>query len=453
MNEDLGTNEKGSVGRRVAANTGLMVAAKLSAALIGLTSLILLTRNLPIGDVGILLFLHAYMLLFAEVATFQSWQAVIRYGTPDIEAKDTNAFLRLIRFCIALDFVGALAAFILAIAGLLCLNWILPYLPSFQGEAEVAKASVIVKFGIPYCLLILLHQGGVSTGLFRVFDKFLPLALQTLVMPVTRLLGAVTVLVLGAGLDGFVLAWFIGSFAGYVSLPLMAMWELKQRNLLRKLFAVWPTLRTNRQGIWPFVWKANIDSSLATGTTHLPVLLVMPIFGTAFVSIYKVADDIAKLLSEAMLLLDRVIYPEYARMMHRGQSAEIWKLVLKTAAILLAFGLACAALPAFLGPYVIPWVFGYGYAGAVALSVLLVVAAAVMGVAAPLYPVFFASGKPELAIIARILGLVVYIGLIFSLSAAIGKTGPGWAAIFGNIFAVIVAVFLAKRTLKSVNPG
>jgi len=134
VNEDLTIAEKGTVGRRVAANTGWMVGAKALAAIIGLGSLVLTTQTLPIASVGIILFLHAYMLFFAEVATFQSWQAVIRFGTHDVESGDTHALGRLIRFCIALDFVGAIVAFILAIGGLMFLDTILPLLPSFKQQ-------------------------------------------------------------------------------------------------------------------------------------------------------------------------------------------------------------------------------------------------------------------------------------------------------------------------------
>ena len=189
MGGDLSIAENGTVGKRVARNTGLMVGAKAGAAVIGLVSLIATTRTLPIADVGLLLFLHAYMLLFAEVATFQSWQAMIKYGTPDVEANDSSGFVELTRFCVALDFVGAVAAFILAAVGLLFLGYFLPLLPVFAGEMQAQSVEKIVKLGVPYCTLILVHQGGASTGLLRVFDKFMPLAVQTLVMPVFRLVG------------------------------------------------------------------------------------------------------------------------------------------------------------------------------------------------------------------------------------------------------------------------
>lgn len=453
MNEDLSIAEKGTVGRRVAANTGWMVGAKILAAIIGLASLVLTTQTLPIASVGIILFLHAYMLFFAEVATFQSWQAVIRFGTHDVQSSDTNALGHLIRFCIALDFVGAVIAFILAIGGLMFLDALLPLLPSFQAQNGLTGVEIdvgqLTGLGMVYSLLILVHQGGASTGVFRLFDKFKPLALQVLVMPVFRLIGVIIAVVSGAGLAGFLAAWFVGSLLGYLSLPLFALIELKSRNLLKPVLSAWPKLKTNRAGMWPFVWKANIDASLATGTTHLPLLLVMPIFGPAFVGAYKVAEEIARLLSEGVLLLDRVIYPEYARMMARGQSAHIWRIVIKAGAIMLAGGLALSAVVALVGPTVIPVVFGPEYNDAIILSILLVLAAALMGVAAPLYPVFFAAGNPGRAIFARLAGLVLYVVLIFALSALIGKTGPGWAAIGGNLLAVIMAAWLAKRTLSS----
>lgn len=451
MNEDLSIAEKGSVGRRVAANTGWMVGAKAISAVIGLASLVITTNILSPMDVGVILFLHAYMLFFAEVATFQSWQAVIRFGTHDVEQKDTHALGRLLRFCIALDFIGAVVAFVLAVLGLLFLGQILPHFPAFDNGEALANVERIVDFGVIYCLLILVHQGGASTGVFRLFDRFKPLALQVLVMPVFRLCGVILAAVSGWGLSGYLGAWFVGSFFGYLSLPLLAILELKTRKLLPIVFSTFPRLKTNREGMWPFVWKANIDASLATGTTHLPALLVMPLFGPAFVAVYKVAEEIAKLLSEGFLLLDRVIYPEYARMMSRGQSAGIGKIVVKSSAILFACGLLLSSIVAIFGPWAIPRIFGAGYEDAVFLAILLVLAASLMGAAAPLYPVFYAAGKPERAIFARGVGLGCYIVLMFVLSAWLGKTGPGWAAIAGNLLAVILAAILAKKALRVQN--
>ena len=449
MNENLAIAEKGSVGRRIAANTGLMVGSKALGAVFGVISLIVAIRTLPIEDVGIILFLHAYMLFFAEVATFQSWQAVIRFGTDHVKNNDTKSLGSLLRFCIALDVLGAVAAFVFAVMGLMVFAQFLPDVHSSGANGVVLNSDKLVRYGVVYCLLILVHQGGASTGVFRLFDSFKPLAFHTLVMPALRLVGVIIAALNGAGVVGFLGAWFCASLIGYLVLPALALFELKSRNLMKCVFGRWPSLRAHSKEFWPFVWKANIDAVLATGTTHLPVLLVMPIFGPAYVSVYKVAEEISKLLSEGVLLLDRVIYPEYARMIARGDGEHIWRIVMRTAGIMMLTGFGACVVVALAGPWVIHAAAGAEYNDAVGLSILLVFAASFMGVAAPLYPVFYALGRPGGAIIARGAGLLFYIALVFVLSRFIGTMGPGWAAIGGNVFAILLAVFLAKRALDA----
>jgi len=70
--------------------------------------------------------------------------------------------------------------------------------------------------------------------------------------------------------------------------------------------------------------------------------------------------------------------------------------------------------------------------------------------AAPLYPVLYATDYPERAIYARGAGVVVYIISFFVLSATIGHMAPGWAAIAGNIVAVGLVMWLAKQALNKI---
>jgi len=74
------------------------------------------------------------------------------------------------------------------------------------------------------------------------------------------------------------------------------------------------------------------------------------------------------------------------------------------------------------------------------LASLLVLAAALTGIAAPLYPVLYAADKPERAIYARGTGVVIYVIAFFIFSFTIGKMAPGWAALLANAFAVIFLV-------------
>lgn len=448
MSPDLSISSKHSVGKRIAANTGLMVGSKAMAAVLGLGSLSIAAKVISPAELGTIIFLHAYMLFFSEVATFQSWQSIIRFGTDDVKDNDPSHLSSLLNFGLKLDALAAVIAFLLSLTVFAIFMKISSYFPGkFSGWAAFDISTLGKLLGI-YCLLLLFRQRGTSIGLFRLFDKFNVLAVQGLVMPTTRFIGVLIAAALGAGFKGFFIAWFCGSLAAYIFLPTMAILEMKQRRLLAPVFKAGTSLRSPRKGIWPFVIKSNIDSTLGAANMHLPVLLVMGVFGSAWVAVFRIAEEAAKLLSEGFKLLDQVIYPELAKMVSLGQAAKIWRLVTKTAFMLLGFGLLMAIFVNFAGPDILSVVFSDAYLQAAPLASLLVLAAALMGIAAPLYPVLYAADRPERAIYARGTGVVIYVLAFFIFSYIIGKMAPGWAAILANACAVLFLVFLAKSTLK-----
>ncbi|WP_051279512.1 CDP-alcohol phosphatidyltransferase family protein [Hellea balneolensis] len=449
MTPNLIVDSKHSVGKRIAANTGLMMGSKALAVILGLGSILIATKNLSAAELGIILFLHAYMLFFSEVTAFQSWQSLIRFGTDDIKENDAPRLAKLMQFGVKIDAISAVFGFAISVAIFSFIVWLTKAFPDVFSRAENFNISDLRNIAALYCILILFRQRGVSIGVFRLFDKFHILAIHSLIMPTTRFVGVLIAVITGAGFSGFLLAWFCGSLTAYIFLPLMALFELKQRHMVGLLFRAKSSLRHPRPGLWPFMIKSNIDSTLAASTAHLPALLVMSVFGSAWVAVYRIAEEAAKLLSEGFKLLDQVIYPELAKMVSLGQADKIWRLVTRTAVILLGFGLVIAVLVQIGGPELLSRIFSADYEQAAPLTSLLVLAAALMGIAAPLYPVLYAADHPERAIYARGTGVLVYISAFFIFSFTIGKMAPGWAAILSNASAVILLVFLARHTLKN----
>ncbi len=442
------TPNKG-VGRRIVSNTGILLVAKIIATSLGIATLLVVTASLTPMEFGILVFLHAYMLFFAEVATFQAWQSIIRFGTDDIANNDTESLTRLLRFGFTLDIISVIIGYGLAIAaftGVVAIANALPGLAPSEG-VDIDTLQRLVSF---YCLVILVRATSTSIGIFRLFDKFFILGIEALVMPVVRFSGAVYAAWAGWGLSGFVLAWFAGSFAQYVFLWVAGLFELKKRGLLGGVLKAKIRFFKPRRPIWGFVVKSNIDSTLATGFMHLPQLLVMAVFGPVWNGVFKIAEEVAKLLTEGFKLLDQVIYPELAKLVSEGRADRIWRIVTRAAAILLAVGLSFSAVIFVFGEGVLTAIFGPTYAQAVPLAALLVPAAALMGAAAPLYPIFYATDRPGRAVIIRGAALSVYIGVFFLSAYFIGRLAPGFASLAANGFAVLVLVFAARHALRSV---
>jgi len=425
-----------------------MVGAKLLGVAFGLGTLAIATKALSPALFGTVVFIHAYMLFFSEVATFQSWQSVIRFGTEDIENKDSHSLAKLIKFGIKLDALAAVAAYVLALLVFTIIVWFGAQVSTLREQIGLDLAT-LRDYAAIYCLLVLARQIGTSIGVFRLFDKFAILALEALVMPVIRFLGSIYALHAGWGLTGFLSVWFAASLMSYVIMVLMAAWELKKRRLLGLVFSVKSPLKGPRKGIWGFAIKSSIDSTLATGNLHLPTLLVMAVFGPAWNGVYKIAEEVAKFLSEGFKLLDQVIYPELAKLVFSGDASKIWRITTRAGTILLSIGLACSLLVLFAGEEVLTFIFQKDYSAAAPLASLLVPAAALLGIVAPLYPIFYAAHKPERAVLARGSGLLVYIVSFFIFSFTIGRLAPGFAAISGNIVAVSLVIFLARKTLTS----
>jgi len=101
---DLSIASTRSVEKRVATNTGLMVGSRALGAIFGLLCILIAANSITISALGIIFFLHSYHLLFAEMATFQAWQTIIRFGMDDVKNDDANNLARLIKFGYKLDF-------------------------------------------------------------------------------------------------------------------------------------------------------------------------------------------------------------------------------------------------------------------------------------------------------------------------------------------------------------
>lgn len=449
MTPDFSIKSKKSVEMRIASNAGMIVGAKALGVVLGLGTIKIATLVLDSPAMfGTLIFLHAYMLFFGEVTTFKSWQSIIRFGSDDVENNDVKGFGRLIKFCAKLDFLSVAVAYILSVALMGLAVWIFSHYPDFKPED--LDLDLLAKFVPLYCLVLLLRMLGTPYGILRLFDRFGLIAIEALSLPIMRFAGSLYVLWSGGGFTEFLIVWFAASALNYFLVILFAVRELRIRNLLQPVLKAKQNLRHTRPGLWPFALKANVDSSIASGFMHLPLILVTAVFGPAWAGIYKIAEEVMKLLTEGFKLLDHVIYPELAKFVAQGAPSKIWPVVRRASLWMLGVGAAGSAFIWFFGPAAISSeiLFGEAYRESAYLAAILVPGAALLGMVTPIYPIFYAANKPERAIFVRGFALLVYICSFFVLARVIGDMGPAWAIVVANFFAVMAALFTARMTLK-----
>ena len=448
---DFSRSSKFGVRGRMLSNTGLLGGARLLAALMGVATLVITAKALSNNVAfGTLLFIHAYMLFFSEVASFHSWQALIRFGSEEVKTENAGRFSQLVKTGLLLDGLAAVLAFLAAITCFSLFLWV-----SSQIGADAAPDITSAETGVSlkqlvilYCTVILFRQTNVAVGIFRLFDKFSVLAVRALVMPSVRLIGVLIAAQQGWGLIGFLSVWFLASLLSYLILQIFAIIEIHKRRF-------WPLIRRVKAcrpkafpGLYPFILKTNIDSTLNALKTNFPSLAVMLVFGPAVLAVYRIAEEISRLLSRGVTLFDQVLFPELSRMAVDIDFKALSRTTARAALGIGFVGFIISASVLMFGDTVLKTAFDESFVDASSLSVMLLVASSLIGIATPFYTVFYVLMRPGAAIWVRLVGTFSFIGLFFILSKYMGLFSIGWAAIAGAAIEVAFVISLTRKMIK-----
>ncbi|MDT8290528.1 lipopolysaccharide biosynthesis protein, partial [Roseomonas mucosa] len=144
--------------RRILRNAGLVLGGKAATALLNLAAFGLAMRSLGPAGMGVLVLVHGFAQTASSLVKFQSWQAVLRYGTDSLGPERRPAFQALLRFTLGLDLgsgvVGSLACALAA--------WFLG--PSFGWPPEVVPLAALYATSTAFMVT------ATPIGLLRLFD-------------------------------------------------------------------------------------------------------------------------------------------------------------------------------------------------------------------------------------------------------------------------------------------
>ena len=449
---NLELNSKFGVGGRLVSNTAMLAGARIISAVMGVGTLVIAAKVLSDNAaLGTLLFIHAYMLFFSEIVSFKFWQALIRFGVDELKAKNAGRLGSLIKTGLVLDFIAAIIGFLLSI---LLFNVFLWAQAKFGTSGDGAAPSAIdpaqlKTWVFAYCTIILFRQVNVAIGIFRLFDKFFILSVRALVMPSVRFIGVIIAGLQGWGLTELLYIWFAASVSGYLFLQVFAGIEVFKRHL-------WPAIKHAKicrskifPGLYAFVVKTNIDSTLKAFNSNFPSVAIMLVFGPSLLAVYKIAEEISKLLSRGITLFNQVLFPELSRMAADMDLKALSATTAKAALFigLLSFGITGLVL--LFGQDLVVGAFDSSFKAAPILAVMLLVATSLAGIATPFYALFYAIMKPGAAIQVRVMGTISFVGLFFLLSKYFELYSIGFAAIAGALIETALVIGMASYlTLK-----
>ncbi|MEO0974699.1 MAG: hypothetical protein AAFX85_16540, partial [Pseudomonadota bacterium] len=144
---------EGSLLARIGRNAGFLLSAKGLSAVLGLAYLALAARALGASQLGVLMLIHSVTVTIREIASFRSWQALIKFGTGYLEAEQLARFRRLLRLTTRLDLIGAVLGTAVSVVAILV----------FASALRIGEEYQLMALG--YCATTLLALRSTPIGL------------------------------------------------------------------------------------------------------------------------------------------------------------------------------------------------------------------------------------------------------------------------------------------------
>ncbi|MBB4857922.1 O-antigen/teichoic acid export membrane protein [Novosphingobium chloroacetimidivorans] len=421
---------------RILANTAWLLGGKGFGALCSIVYLAILTRTLGLKGFGHFSLIFGTAQALIAIAGFQTWRVVVRYGASHVHERNWAAFGRLGMFAGVLDAVGAACGCLIAAV-------------VFFGFAHLLDLNEdYIVPGFLFCCAQLWALVSAPTGMVRAMNKFQMAVYVEAVVPVGRLLGAVAVWLMTPSVGWFLFVWAL------VDLIEAALYWAMARKLCPEAVRL-AHLKDYRRaldenpGLWHFFLVTFAGSTLDALTKNGPLLIVGGIVGTRAAGLYRLASQLSQALSKFSTMLTRAVYAEVSRMRVASSLQEFRKLAVQTSLIAGAGGLVVVGIALVVGRGLLGLIGGTAFEGGAAILVPLAVAASFDLASVAFEPVLHSTGKAQLSLTARLIGLAV-LGIAMVLLIHNGPSGAAWAVAMGSAALYVVMGGMAFFTLRHI---
>jgi O-antigen/teichoic acid export membrane protein len=404
--------------RRILRNAGTILGGKVAMGLINLAATSIALRSLGVEAMGTILLVHAFSQTADSVAKFQSWQAILRFGTVSLRLGRRAEFRSLLRFTATLDFCSGFASALLAAVA----AW---WFGDFFGISPA-----IVPYAVVYATSTLFMATATPTGLLRLFDRFDLLATRDTVGALARLAGAGVAALAGGGLIAFMAVWYLANAVGGLALVISAWRETGRQGLLRAAPGeVMPKATEAHPGLWHFVWTTNLTTTMSLVSGRIGTLCVGAMLGPSEVALYAIARQIGEAALKPGRFLSPAIYPELARLAAAGDRIGLRHLVARVLFMSTGGSLVLLTVLWLLGGELLRLVGGPQTVPAYPVMLLLATASAIGFAGFALEPLLMSVDHQGSALRARSLSALAYLpGALLGLYLY-GLEGAGIAAI------------------------
>jgi len=420
--------------RRLIQNTGMLVSSNVIVAILGFLATVIKTRTLGVQQFGLLSVIIANVMLIQSFASFGSWQALIKFGAEALKHDLPDDFMAQVKLALLLDGIGCISGCAIGFLSAFLL-------PKWLGWSVETSHWMIL-----FSLNILFDLSGTPEGVLRLLDKFGLIAIKNISISILSLVGALFVSLTGGGIQGFLVVTMVASLVGSVILMVLAVIELRKRNLMR----YWLAPINNWKPSLRFSFWTYMTMTLDIPVNQLDILIVSAVISLESAGVYKIIKQLIGMLGMLADPVYQAVYPQFALMIAHQNNRGAVKYAIKIGLLLLVvvgfivFGLTVTS------PWWLVAIFGESFRiGVVPLNVFLYLK--VFSISAiVIHPLFRAMGYAKQTSLIQLVVNPIYLALAWQLGRTLGLLGLGIA--YGVQFSSVVglkAFYIARYGLKN----
>ncbi len=397
-------------------NVGKLTLGRSVQAISSLAYLAFATRSLGPEGFGKLILIHSLCLAVAQLARFESWQTMVRFGMRALRAEAPAHLRRIVNFGLVLDFSGM-------VLGMLVYALLLYPVGAWLG-LSVSLRHLALIYGL--LTIAVLNGSGTATGLLHLLDRFGRLAMMATLEPIIRLIGAAAIFTFGGGIEGFLLVWLLALSASHLGVIFSAFPILAHRGPDWRFRFEPGTWVRPEPGMWRYALGTHWVGAMNVAQDYLPTLAAGGVIGATGAGLLKVAKQFADVLTGAATkLLVPALFPELARLKEHARKALVTRLNLLVVGL---FSLVFVFLAIF-GKDLIRLIAGPEFSMAYPTMLWLAFAGLVGATSFSFETLLTATGAIRRVVFANTVSLVVYFIVLALLLKPQGINGVGMAAV------------------------
>jgi len=420
--------------RNILLNAGWLLGGKGFGAVLSTVYLAIVTRSLGVEGFGRFALALGIGQTVAALATFQSWQVIVRYGMPHMHAHRAAELARLQRFGAWLDAASAVIGAGLVVAAFLLLG------PRFgwTGEEQLQAMTLSV--------VIVLSVHSAPTGIMRLHDRFADATIAEATTPIVRFVGAVVVWLSGPSAVGFLLAWSMAEM-----LTALAYWYFALRLpgvTLRTAEPLrWRQIAGENPGIGRYAVITNLATSLVTGSKQVVVVLVGLVLTPAAAGGFRFAQQLSQALAKISQTLARAIFPELMRShAATGSDREAFdRLFARTTRLAVMGGVVIVVILLVTGWPMLELIAGPAFLPYYPVLLVTGIAAALDFASVSFEPALTARGRAGTALRLRAVATIVMLAGFVLLARHFGVMGGAAAMLAGSALSFALFAWALRR--------